>query len=336
MPPLLCRLSFLGHPVYCLLPGPLTGLCPSTGLQTTWFLGPAPLQTCSVTLAKLLHLSELICNMRVLDPKTSDFPSGSQFGDSVDTWWNGTHLLEFRKCSQGLVWCYFVSAKCLANLDAGCHGDATFSHAASRSKITQGCTWLSPGRKSKSSSICALGKPAVDGDRRNLHRALCRWGWLPEAQEANCRNKFKWQPVVFLRQVKGLMDGNQGCGAEMELKGRGLWEAVRSQSHMLLGFWTLAWGAAFEQSLKTGSQRGARGRYKRTAAWTGRGDTKQIPSWARRAALSRHPAPDPAPRQASGWEGEYVSCSSCPDIFSLVPPTRLFPMKGFWQSWSST
>lgn len=85
MPPLLCRLSFLGHPVYCLLPGPLTGLCPSTGLQTTWFLGPAPLQTCSVTLAKLLHLSELICNMRVLDPKTSDFPSGSQFGDSVDT-----------------------------------------------------------------------------------------------------------------------------------------------------------------------------------------------------------------------------------------------------------
>ena len=26
---------------------------------------------------------------------------------------------------------------------------------------------------------------------------------------------------VFLWQVKGLMDGNQGFGAEMELKGRG-------------------------------------------------------------------------------------------------------------------
>ena len=46
---------------------------------------PDPLSIKLCPLNKLLHLSELICNMRVLDPKTSDFPSGSQFGDSVDT-----------------------------------------------------------------------------------------------------------------------------------------------------------------------------------------------------------------------------------------------------------
>lgn len=75
----------------------------------------------------------------------------------------------------------------------------------------------------------------------------------------------------FLWQVKGMMDGNQGFGAELEQKGTESWEAIRSQGNMLLGFRVLAWVAVFEQS-RNWSWRGARGRHTRTWIRTGRGN----------------------------------------------------------------
>ena len=209
-----------------------------------------------------------------------------------------------------------VSAKGVAKLDEGCHAFIIRQVCAPKSPC--GCSRLRPGRDLKGGSMWALGKRSS--------------GWRPDgnctepsADGAGCLRPRKQiveislndSLMVFVWQVKGLMDGNQGLEAERELQGRGQWEAVRSRCHMLLEFWASAWGPAFEQNLRTWVRWGARGRYMRT--WAGKG--RKVGEKQNRPRLG--PEEQPFPETLTPHPSP-PSCCGGEDVLSSAPAAVSF------------
>lgn len=69
------------------------------------------------------------------------------------------------QCYQALVQCYSVPTKCLDNLNEDVLEMPCVYYAGSSFKITQGCSWLTPGGNPRGSSMGAHGKPAVGGEQ---------------------------------------------------------------------------------------------------------------------------------------------------------------------------
>ena len=163
--------------------------------------------------------------MRVLDPKKFPFKL-------LTLWFNG-YLMKWHSCP----WVYKalpgygmmlpVSAECVARWRM-----PRFYQAGSWSKISCGCSRLSPRKTSERwLHVSSRENQQWMETRWKLHGAICRWSWLPEAQEANCRNKFKWQPNGFCIAGKRVDGWQPGIGGWEGATGKG---PVRSCQTMLL------------------------------------------------------------------------------------------------------